>query len=167
MQKFQEILNSIKKVSKMLTIFFIMFNLLVIVGVIFFTKESRFDLLKIGFIVNLVIIALFQVSFDIKKKVKKGDISVLATEKQKKETPNIKVIGIILMILNMGGTILILCTQSLYSIIFELIVLCITFMLGLIAYVRYSIIHRVEENNPFDFIWAVAVAIIVFVFICL
>lgn len=172
MQMFQEILNSIKKFCKRITIFFIVFNLAALISAFFLPRESRIDLIKIGFIVNLVIIGIFQVSFDLKKKVEKGDTSILATEKQKREAPIIKVIGIILMILNIIGTILILCTQSLYSIYFELIVVGVTFMLGLVSCVRYSKIHKTEDtdsedSDPFAFIWAVALSIIIYIVLTL
>ncbi len=118
-----------------------------------------------GLLVNLVIIGIFQVSFDFKKKVEKGDTSILATEKQKKEMPIIKAIGIILMILNIIGTIFILCTQSLYSLYFEMIIVFITGMLALMTYVRYRISNNIEDCKPFDVILSVLLSIIVLVII--
>lgn len=165
MQMFQEILNSIKKFCKRITIFFIVFNLAALISAFFLPRESRIDLIKIGFIVNLVIIGIFQVSFDLKKKVEKGDTSILATEKQKREAPIIKVIGIILMILNIIGTIVISCTQSLYSLYFEMIIVFITGMLALMTYVRYRISNNIEDCKPFGVILSVLLSIIVFVII--
>lgn len=81
------------------------------------------------------------------------------------------------MILNIVGTILILCTQSLYSIYFELIVVGVTFMLVLVSCVRYSLIHKTEihrtedtdseDSDPFAFIWAVALSIIIYIVLTL
>ena len=118
-----------------------------------------------GLLVNLVIIDIFQVSFDFKKKVEKGDTSILAKEKQKKEMPIIKAIGIILMILNIIGTIFILCTQSLYSLYFEMIIVFITGMLALMTYVRYRISNNIEDCKSFDVISSVLLSIIVLVII--
>lgn len=165
MQEFQCLLNKIKKVNKMLTIFSIVFNLAALISAFFLPRESRIDLIKIGLLVNLVIIGIFQVSFDLKKKVEKGDTSILATEKQKKEMPIIKAIGIILMILNIIGTIVISCTQSLYSLYFEMIIVFITGMLALVTYVRYRISNNIEDCKPFDVILSVLLSIIVFVII--